>query len=217
MIAGLSKRIASFFVRNEVIKSEDEDVYEYGLQRRRLGNRMEIYRVVSIICAFSAFLLSGCSNLNESDVHHSDAFIASSEGVSVTTEYDNEKTSAVQSSSCTYSSTVMNKINSENVSVTTEHIEENTSTNQTLPYDANDDSSINTDNLCATIVCNYPYSQKEYSYYILCVSLNGDVWGTTYSLNADGSDVNIFFTSYIPAMSLYGLLLQKQIILGNWN
>lgn len=32
MIAGLSKRIASFFVRNEVIKSEDEDVYEYGLQ-----------------------------------------------------------------------------------------------------------------------------------------------------------------------------------------
>lgn len=32
MIAGLSKRIASFFVRNDVIKSEDEDVYEYGLQ-----------------------------------------------------------------------------------------------------------------------------------------------------------------------------------------
>ncbi len=32
MIARLSKRIASFFVRNEVIKSEDEEVYEYGLQ-----------------------------------------------------------------------------------------------------------------------------------------------------------------------------------------
>ena len=32
MIARLSKRMASFFVRNEVIKSEDEEVYEYGLQ-----------------------------------------------------------------------------------------------------------------------------------------------------------------------------------------
>lgn len=32
MIARLSKRVASFFVRNEVIKSEDEEVYEYGLQ-----------------------------------------------------------------------------------------------------------------------------------------------------------------------------------------
>ena len=32
MIARLSKRIASFFVRNEVIKCEDEEVYEYGLQ-----------------------------------------------------------------------------------------------------------------------------------------------------------------------------------------
>ncbi len=32
MIARLSKRIASFFVCNEVIKSEDEEVYEYGLQ-----------------------------------------------------------------------------------------------------------------------------------------------------------------------------------------
>ena len=32
MIARLSKRMASFFVRNEVIKSEDADVYEYGLQ-----------------------------------------------------------------------------------------------------------------------------------------------------------------------------------------
>lgn len=32
MIARLSKRMASFFVRNDVIKSEDEEVYEYGLQ-----------------------------------------------------------------------------------------------------------------------------------------------------------------------------------------
>lgn len=32
MIARLSKKMASFFVRNEVIKSEDEEVYEYGLQ-----------------------------------------------------------------------------------------------------------------------------------------------------------------------------------------
>lgn len=32
MIARLSKRMASFFVRNEIIKSEDEEVYEYGLQ-----------------------------------------------------------------------------------------------------------------------------------------------------------------------------------------
>ena len=32
MIARLSKRMASFFVCNEVIKSEDEEVYEYGLQ-----------------------------------------------------------------------------------------------------------------------------------------------------------------------------------------
>lgn len=32
MIARLSKRMTSFFVRNEVIKSEDEEVYEYGLQ-----------------------------------------------------------------------------------------------------------------------------------------------------------------------------------------
>ena len=32
MIARLSKRIASFFVRNDVIKNEDEEVYEYGLQ-----------------------------------------------------------------------------------------------------------------------------------------------------------------------------------------
>lgn len=30
MIARLSKRMASFFVRNDVIKSEDEEVYEYG-------------------------------------------------------------------------------------------------------------------------------------------------------------------------------------------
>lgn len=32
MIARLSKRMASFFVRNKVIKNEDEEVYEYGLQ-----------------------------------------------------------------------------------------------------------------------------------------------------------------------------------------
>lgn len=32
MIARLSKRMASFFARNNVIKSEDEEVYEYGLQ-----------------------------------------------------------------------------------------------------------------------------------------------------------------------------------------
>ncbi|MGN0378147.1 MAG: accessory gene regulator B family protein [Butyrivibrio sp.] len=32
MIARLSKRIASFFVRNEIIKCEDKEVYEYGLQ-----------------------------------------------------------------------------------------------------------------------------------------------------------------------------------------
>lgn len=32
MIARLSKRMASYFVRNEIIKSEDEEVYEYGLQ-----------------------------------------------------------------------------------------------------------------------------------------------------------------------------------------
>lgn len=32
MIARLSKRIASFFVCNEIIKSEDKEVYEYGLQ-----------------------------------------------------------------------------------------------------------------------------------------------------------------------------------------
>ncbi len=32
MIARLSKKMASFFVSNEVIKSEDEEVYEYGLQ-----------------------------------------------------------------------------------------------------------------------------------------------------------------------------------------
>ena len=32
MIAGLSKRMASFLVRNQVIKIEDEEVYEYGLQ-----------------------------------------------------------------------------------------------------------------------------------------------------------------------------------------
>ena len=32
MIVRLSKRMASFFVRNDVIKSEDEEVYEYGLQ-----------------------------------------------------------------------------------------------------------------------------------------------------------------------------------------
>ena len=32
MIARLSKRMASFFASNNVIKSEDEEVYEYGLQ-----------------------------------------------------------------------------------------------------------------------------------------------------------------------------------------
>lgn len=32
MIARLSKRIAPFFVCNEIIKSEDKEVYEYGLQ-----------------------------------------------------------------------------------------------------------------------------------------------------------------------------------------
>lgn len=171
---------------------------------------------ICIFCSllFLLFSFASCGILNESDVHHSDAFIASSEGVSVTTEYDNEKTSAVQSSSCTYSSTVMDKTNSENVSVTTEHIEENTSTNQTLPYDANDDSSINTDNLCATIVCNYPYSQKEYSYYILCVSLNGDVWGTTYSLNADGSDVNKFFYKLYSCDESVWTLTSKTNYLG---
>ena len=32
MIARLSKKMASFFARNNVIKIEDEEVYEYGLQ-----------------------------------------------------------------------------------------------------------------------------------------------------------------------------------------
>lgn len=32
MITRLSKKMASFFARNKVIKSEDEEVYEYGLQ-----------------------------------------------------------------------------------------------------------------------------------------------------------------------------------------
>lgn len=35
------------------------------------GERLKIYRVFSIICAFSAFLLSGCSNLNESSSFYS--------------------------------------------------------------------------------------------------------------------------------------------------
>lgn len=37
MIARLSKRMASFFARNNVIKSEDEEVYEYGLQLLQAG------------------------------------------------------------------------------------------------------------------------------------------------------------------------------------
>ena len=32
MIAQLSKRIASFFVHSKVIESENEQVYEYGLE-----------------------------------------------------------------------------------------------------------------------------------------------------------------------------------------
>ena len=34
MIARLSKRMASFFASNNVIKSEDEEVYEYDCVKR---------------------------------------------------------------------------------------------------------------------------------------------------------------------------------------
>lgn len=57
----------------------------------------------------------------------------------------------------------------------------------------NEKTSVNTDNLCMTIARNYPYNQNKNAYSILCVTLTGDVWETTYSLNADGSDENKFF------------------------
>lgn len=34
MITRLSKKMASFFARNKVIKSEDEEVYEYDCVKR---------------------------------------------------------------------------------------------------------------------------------------------------------------------------------------
>jgi len=52
MIARLSKRMASFFVRNEVIKSEDEEVYEYGLQ-------LLLSTVFNGIIAFILAIISG--------------------------------------------------------------------------------------------------------------------------------------------------------------
>lgn len=52
MIARLSKRMASFFVRNEVIKSEDEEVYVYGLQ-------LLLSTVFNGIIAFILAIISG--------------------------------------------------------------------------------------------------------------------------------------------------------------
>lgn len=143
---------------------------------------------------FAFFSFSSCGIQHENDVHNSDTFIASSEISSSTTKYDNENTPTYQASSSNIT-TATDLTVPESVSTTTAYIDENTNL---LPYDNNEVSIteepyINTDDLCMTIVCNYPNSQNEYSYYILCVSLNGDVWGTTYSLNTDGSDKNKFF------------------------
>ncbi|GAB5082287.1 hypothetical protein Osc1_14600 [Hominimerdicola sp. 21CYCFAH17_S] len=68
-------------------------------------------------------------------------------------------------------------LNSESISSTTEYVT----------------SVLNFDNLCTTIVCNYPGSQNEFYFFILCVLSDGDIWATTYSLNAEGSDENNFF------------------------
>lgn len=97
MIAGLSKRIASFFVRNEVIKSEDEDVYEYGLQLLlstvfKVIAMKKIY--ISCLLLFLLFSFASCGI-----PHESDAFISSSESTSFATKHDNENTSVYQTSS----------------------------------------------------------------------------------------------------------------------
>ena len=62
MIARLSKRMASFFARNNVIKSEDEEVYEYGLQLLLSTVFNGIIALISgtvlqCICYLAAFVL----------------------------------------------------------------------------------------------------------------------------------------------------------------
>lgn len=141
---------------------------------------------ISCLLLFILLSLASCGILHESGAHNSDGFMANSESISSTTEY----------------------------------VDEESSTNQISPYNDNkfgiieDESSVNTDNLCMTIVCNYPGSQNEYSYFILCIFLNGDVWETTYSLNADGSDENKFLYKLYTCDDSVWTLVPKLSYLG---
>ena len=58
MIAQLSKRIASFFVHSKVIESENEQVYEYGLE---LLISTLLNSVIALVLALFSRTLWQCS------------------------------------------------------------------------------------------------------------------------------------------------------------